>query len=181
MNVSRHLGLGSSVCHVLRESEVLGYPRSNKAVEPGGSATEGPHARGGSELGSYEDLMNVSRNLAMGGSICHVLRRSDTLGDPRSNETVKLGGSVKEGPHVRARAELGSYEDLMNVSRHLAMGSSSCCVSQGTEALGGPRSNEAVEPGGSAREGPHVRWGSELRSYELRSELEVEIESYEVQ
>ena len=57
--------------------------------------------------------MNVSRNLAMGGSICHVLRRSDTLGDPRSNETVKLGGSVKEEPHVRARAELGSYEDLM--------------------------------------------------------------------
>ena len=119
MNVARHLGLGSSVCHVLRESEVLGYPRSNKAVEPGGSATEGPHARGGSELGSYEDLMNVSRNLAMGGSICHVLRRSDTLGDPRSNETVKLGGSVKEGPHVRARAELGSYEELMNVSRIL--------------------------------------------------------------
>ena len=69
----------------------------------------------------------------------------------------------------------------MNVSRHLAMGSSSCCVSQGTETLGGPRSNEAVEAGGSAREGPHVRWGSELRSFELRSELEVEIESYEVQ
>ena len=82
---------------------------------------------------------------------------------------------------MRARAELGSYEDLMNVSRHLAMGSLRCCVSQGVEALRGPRSNEAVEPGGSVREGPHVRWGSELRSYELRSELEVEIESYEVQ
>ena len=26
---------------------------------PGGSAKEGPHVRGGSELGSYEDLMNV--------------------------------------------------------------------------------------------------------------------------
>ena len=66
MNVARHLGLGSSVCHVLRESQVLGYPRSNKAVEPGGSATEGPHARGGSELGSHEDLMNVSRILVLG-------------------------------------------------------------------------------------------------------------------
>ena len=39
--------------------------------------------------------------------------------------------------------------------------------------------NEAVKPGGSAKEGPHVRGGSELGSYELRSELEVELGSYE--
>ena len=90
----------------------------------GGSAKEGPHVRGGAELGSYEDLMNVSRVLDLGGSICRVLRGPEALGDPRSNETVKPGGSVKEGPHVRGRAELGSYEHLMNVSRHLAMGSS---------------------------------------------------------
>ena len=100
MNVASNLGLGSSFCHVLRESAVLGYPRSNKAVEPGGSATEGPHARGGSELGSYEDLMNVSRNLAMGGSIWHVLRKSDTLGDPRSNETILHVGEALGGSRV---------------------------------------------------------------------------------
>ena len=50
-----------------------GGPHSYGAVSPGGSAKEGPHVRGGSERGSYEDLMNVSRALALGGSICHVL------------------------------------------------------------------------------------------------------------
>ena len=49
-------------------------------MPPGGSAKEGPHVRGGSELGSYEDLMNVSRILALGGSICRVLRGSEALG-----------------------------------------------------------------------------------------------------
>ena len=38
------------------------------------------HVRGGSELGSYEDLMNVLRILALGGSICRVLRGSEALG-----------------------------------------------------------------------------------------------------
>ena len=90
--------------------------------------------------------------------------------DPLKKDFTCVGG-----------AELESYEDLMNVLRILALGGSICCVLRESEALGGPRSNEAVEPGGSVREGPHVRWGSELRSYELRSELEVEIESYEFQ
>ena len=53
---------------------------SNGLSRPGGPAKEGPHVRGGSELGSYEDLMNVSRILALGGSICHVLRGSEALG-----------------------------------------------------------------------------------------------------
>ena len=53
---------------------------SNAAVAPGGSAKEGPHVRGGSELGSYEDLMNVLRILALGGSICRVLRGSEAPG-----------------------------------------------------------------------------------------------------
>ena len=35
---------------------------------------------GGSELGSYEDLMNVWRILALGGSICLVLQRSEVMG-----------------------------------------------------------------------------------------------------
>ena len=64
---------------------------------------------------------------------------------------MKLGGSVKEGPHVRARAELGSYEELINVSRHLAMGRSKCCVSQGTEALGGPLKKDLHGRGGRGR------------------------------
>ena len=46
---------------------------------PGGSAKEGPHVRGGSELGSYEDLMTVMRILALGGSFCRVLRGSEVL------------------------------------------------------------------------------------------------------
>ena len=59
---------------------LLGGLMSNHANTPGGSAKEGPHVRGGSELGSYEDLMNVWRILAPGGSICHVLRGSEALG-----------------------------------------------------------------------------------------------------
>ena len=49
------------------------------------------------------------------------------------------GGSAKEGPHVRGGSELGSYEDLMNVSRILALGGSICRVLRGSEALGGLR------------------------------------------
>ena len=59
---------------------LCGGPVTNRVVGPGGSAKEGPHVRGGSELGSYEDLMNVSRILALGGSICRVLRGSEALG-----------------------------------------------------------------------------------------------------
>ena len=56
---------------------------SNRVKRPSGSAKEGPHVRGGSELGSYEDLMNVSRILALGGSICRFLRGSEALGGLR--------------------------------------------------------------------------------------------------
>ena len=45
---------------------------------------------------------------------------------------------------------------------------------------GGTIINEPVTASGSAKEGPHVRWGSELASYELISELEVELGSYEL-
>ena len=107
------------------------------AKSPGGSAKEGPHARGGSELGSYEDLMNVSRILAPGGSFCRVLRGSEALGDTMSNAVKTAGGSAKEGPHVRGGSEVGSYEDLMNVSKILALGGSICRVLRGSEALGG--------------------------------------------
>ena len=50
---------------------------------------------------------------------------------------------------------------------------------EGLRLWRGSGSNEALRPGGSAKEGPHVRGGSELGSYELRSELEVELGSYE--
>ena len=40
--------------------------------------------------------------------------------------------------------------------------------------------NQPKAAGGSAKEGPHVRGGSELGSYELRSEVEVELGSYEL-
>ena len=52
-------------------------------------------------VGFELDLMNVSRSLAVGGSICHVARRSEALGGPRSNESVKPGRCAKEGLHVR--------------------------------------------------------------------------------
>ena len=57
-----------------------GGSHSNDAVIRSGSAKEGPHVRGGSELGSYDDLIKVSRILALGGSICRVLRGSEALG-----------------------------------------------------------------------------------------------------
>ena len=63
----------------------------------------------------------------------------------------------------------------MNVSRILAPGGSICCVLRGSEALGGSVSEGLNREGGSAKEEPHVRRGSELGSYELRSELEVEL------
>ena len=56
---------------------------------------------GGSKLGSYEDLMNVSRILAPGGSICRVLSGSEALGVTMSNGPVRPGGPAKEDPHVR--------------------------------------------------------------------------------
>ena len=55
---------------------------------------------GGSELGSYEDLMNVLRILASGCSFCCVLQGSEGLGGPDSSGAVALGGSAKEAPHV---------------------------------------------------------------------------------
>ena len=61
-----------------------GGPDFSQVCIVGGSAKEGPHVRGGSELGSYEDLMKVLRNLALGGSVCRVLRGSEVLGGPRS-------------------------------------------------------------------------------------------------
>ena len=56
---------------------------SNNVSVAGGSAKEGPHVRGGSELGSYEDLMNVLRILAPGGSFCRILQGSEALGGSR--------------------------------------------------------------------------------------------------
>ena len=55
---------------------------------------------------------------------------------------------------------------------------------EGLRLCGGSVTNHAVRASGSAKEGLHVRgWGggSELGSYELRSELEVELEPYEFQ
>ena len=61
-----------------------------------------------------------------------------------------------------------------------ALGCSICCVLRGSEAFGrGSTSKCPSAPGGSAKEGLHVRRGSELASYELRSELEVELGPYE--
>ena len=55
---------------------LLGGRMSDEANAPGGFVEEGPHVRGGTELGSYEDLMNVLRILALGGWVCRVLRSS---------------------------------------------------------------------------------------------------------
>ena len=69
----------------------------------------------------------------------------------------------------------------MSVSRILVPEAQSVMFYKGLRLWGGSDSNGVKRPGGSAKEGPHVRGGSELGSYELRSELEVELESYEFQ
>ena len=56
---------------------------------------------GGSELGSYEDIINASRVLALGGSICRVLRGPEALGASVFNEAMAASGSAKEELHVR--------------------------------------------------------------------------------
>ena len=50
---------------------------------------------------------------------------------------------------------------------------------EGLRLWGGSGSNGVSRQGGSAKEGVHVPGGSELGSYELRSELEVELGSCE--
>ena len=53
---------------------------------------------------------------------------------------------------------------------------------EGLRLWGGSGSNHAVTPGWSAKEKPSRAWGEgegEGGSYELRSELEVELGSYE--
>ena len=71
---------GSAV--VEQEAEHLLAVGALDVSPPGGSAKEGLHVRGGSELGSYEDFMNVSRILAPGGSFCRILRGSGALWVP---------------------------------------------------------------------------------------------------
>ena len=60
-----------------------GGPVTNDAMQLGGSAKEGPHVRGGMEMGKEGGgelvLMNVLRILAPGGTFCRVLRGSEAL------------------------------------------------------------------------------------------------------
>ena len=78
----RGLWLWEARCVVFYEGlRLWGGSGSNEAVAPGWSDKEGPHVRGGSELGSYEDLTNLSRILALRGSICRVLRGYEALGE----------------------------------------------------------------------------------------------------
>ena len=45
--------------------------------------------------------MNISKVLALGGSICRVFEGLRLLGGSGSNQPVIGSGSAKEGPHVR--------------------------------------------------------------------------------
>ena len=101
MNVFRILALGGSICRVLRGSEALGGLSLTKLCPRVGPLKKDLTCVGGSELGSYEDLMNVSRILAPGGSFCRILRGSEALGGTMSNGPLRLGGSDKEDFHVR--------------------------------------------------------------------------------
>ena len=136
---------------------LLGGPDSNQPKNPGGSAKEGPHVREGSELGSYEHLINVLRILALGGSICCILRvwkalggsfcrvsrGSEAPGCPGTNQPKPRGGSARKGTDASfTRAGLscscvGFELDLMNVSRNLVMGASTCRILRVWKALGG--------------------------------------------
>ena len=57
-------------------------------------------------------------------------------------------GPLKKDPHGRG-GRVGE-----------GVGGSICRVLRGSEALGGRPSNQPVRPGGSAKEGPHVRGGN---------------------
>ena len=50
-------------------------------------------------MGICPELMNVSRILVLGGSLCRVLRGSELLGAPDSNQPMRPGGSVKKKTH----------------------------------------------------------------------------------
>ena len=62
----------------------------NNVSVPGGSAREGPHVRGGFELGSYEEFMNVSRIFALGGWICRVYEGLRLWGGSGSRQAVVM-------------------------------------------------------------------------------------------
>ena len=108
---------------------------SNAVNTPGGSAKEGPHVRGGSELGS--DLMNVYRGFWLWeGRFVVFYKGLRLLGGRMSNAVSTPSGSSKEGPHVRGGSELGSYEDSMNVWGILALGGFIFGVLRGSDVLG---------------------------------------------
>ena len=72
--------LGGSIYRILRVwMGVWGAQILTKLTDRVGPLKKDLTCVGGSELGSYEDLMNVLRILAPGGSICHVLRGSEAL------------------------------------------------------------------------------------------------------
>ena len=103
------------------------------------------------------DLKNILRALALGDSICHVLKVLRLWGAQNLTARVYWAGPLKKDFTCVGRSKLGPYEDLMCVLRTLAPGGSICNVLRGSEALGGSNSNQHKQKGGSARVGSHAR------------------------
>ena len=92
-------------------------------------------------LGSYEDLVKVSRILALGGSFVRVLRVWEVPGRDTFRRPKAPGGSAREdltragGGGVGRGGEGGSGARVLRVLE--ALGSSFVCVLRVGEALGG--------------------------------------------
>ena len=92
--------LGGSICRILRGLEAPGGPNSNHAVKPGGCPFKEPKILG---LGAREieassfgrlEVTNVSRIVALGGSMCRNLRRLEVPGRTRFRGLNVPGGSA---------------------------------------------------------------------------------------
>ena len=98
-------------------------------------------------------MTDVPRIVALGGSICRILRGLEAPGGPTSNQVVSAGGCLlKNLRSLIWEIEAWSFGrlEVTNVSRIVALGGSICRILRGLEAPGGPASNEAVAGSGSA-------------------------------
>ena len=83
-NVSRIVALGGSICRILRGSEALGAPDS-KGLLTALRARVGPPKETKDRIFGSSEVTNVSRIVALGGSIYRILRRLEAPGAPDSN------------------------------------------------------------------------------------------------
>ncbi len=99
-NVSRIVALGGSIYRILRVSEAPGSSRFLRPGETGWVRLKNLDPRG-SETLEFEvwrlwrlEVTNVSRIVALGGSMYRILRGLEARGGPGSNGVKVAGGSA---------------------------------------------------------------------------------------